>query len=682
MEISTRHNPLLSYRPDIDGLRAVAVLAVIVFHVDERLLPGGFLGVDIFFVISGYLITLLLLKGIERDGRLDFVDFYRRRVQRILPALLFMLLAVVPAGFLLMAPADFRDLLAAALASVLSLANIYFHSELETGYFAAPTNDVPLLHVWSLGVEEQFYLLWPFIVMLLVTRTRSPRVRYGCVVLALLASLAAAHWLAIRNPSFAYYMLPTRAWELLAGGLAAFAAARGFSFSGRWRHLPGIAGLGLLAAGLVIVNESHAVPGLPVIPVVLGAVLVVLSPVDALSGRVLSLRPLVATGLVSYSAYLWHWPILAFLRYALVEISWPVGLAAVTATLLAAAFSYRFVERPLRRLRLPRRKILVRYLAAPAAFAFIVFTPALYAIDHEVPGIYAWDRYRALDDATKAAFEYDFNCQYSSFDGKDFSEARCVHPQGADPDVLLIGDSNAAHYLGMLRVFAEHGGFSLRNATQSSCPPLFGVDIDWVNPLYEAGCRTYRKVAAREAGKYETVILGGSWTYFEAASDGKFRESMAATVRDLASRVPRVVILAKAPTFRDYNRECDVRRLRLTFIDCEQRFRAGNRDFGINAFLRDLAEAIPNVHYFDIRHVLCGKDCSPYIEGNPVYFDDGHISMEGSRVIGEVMLRSRDPAMLALLNVLGDDALAAGTAGSGNPRAHDDRMAADEERSR
>lgn len=652
LETSTSHNSVLRYRPDIDGLRAVAVLAVIVFHIDERWLPGGFLGVDVFFVISGYLITLLLLKGIEKNGQLDLVDFYRRRLQRIVPALLFMLLLVVPVGFAIMAPMDFRQLLLSALASVLSLANIFFYRELDSGYFAAATDDVPLLHVWSLGVEEQFYMIWPFLLILLVQYIRRPRVRVATVFCLIVLSLGAAQWAAAADPSFAYYLLPTRMWELLAGCLAAFLAGGLTRIHGWVRHVPGLAGLAMLSAGITFVNEDHLIPGVAVIPVVLGAVLLVLSPGDALAGRLLSIRSLVGIGLVSYSAYLWHWPILAFLRYAYVDMTGQLAAGVIFVTFAFAVFSYFFVERPLRRVCIAPRKVFTQFLAVLAILAGFVILPLAYVIKHEVTGLYEWDAFRARNASTLGAYAYDFNCQYAAFDGEDFSEARCVYPVHAKPRVLLAGDSNAAHYLGMLRTFAERGGFAIRNASQSSCPPLFEAELDWIHPRNAAGCDAYRRVLRKEVHKYDVVVLGGSWTYSKTASGGEFYSMIERTVREIAKQVPAVIVLAKAPTFPGYDRECELREVRMRFLSCAGRLNGGRSDFAVNNQLRSLSEQIENVHFFDPRSAICKSGCSPYLDGQPLYFNATHISMEGSRRIGEWMWQEQDKHMLALLRVI------------------------------
>lgn len=660
METSTTHNPLIAYRPDIDGLRAIAVLSVIAFHIDKALLPGGFLGVDVFFVISGYLITLLLLKAIEKNGRLDLVDFYRRRIQRIFPALLLVLASTALAGYLIMAPKDYSNLMIAAFASVLSIANIYFHFSLSTDYFAPDTSDVPLLHVWSLGVEEQFYLLWPFVVLLLATRVSTSRTRLIFVLVGLALSLAAAHFVAAENQSFAYYMLPTRAWELLAGGAAALLASSGFSFRGRWHHLPGVAGLFLLAAGFFWLSEDNRVPGIDVVPVVLGASLLILSSPSSLAGRLLAMKPLVAIGLVSYSAYLWHWPILAFLRYGYVEITWQVGAGVFTTTLLLAAASYRFVELPFRRRRLSPRVVFRRFAVAPILLTFVLGFTVVQAVKREAPFLYDWETYRSVELRSRSAYTYENNCQYTAFESEEFSEARCVYPIDSEPSVLLIGDSNAAHYLGMLHIMADRYAFSLRNATQSACPALLDAKVSWVAREYAHACEQYRAVLSGEIDKYRTVVIGGSWPYYDALSS-EFRPRFKATVEEMASRVQNVIILAKAPIFRGYNQFCDVRRVQLPYLDCESYFTRQSRPFKVNNFLQRIATRHDNVHFVDVSHVLCRENrCSPYLDGRPVYFDEGHISMNGSVEIGRRIVEEEDEVARHLRSLLaGSDAMKA-----------------------
>jgi peptidoglycan/LPS O-acetylase OafA/YrhL len=207
-----------NYRADIDGLRALAVISVILFHISPTLLTGGFLGVDIFFVISGYLITGILIKDVLRNKKIDWLGFYKRRILRIFPALISVVSVTLIASYLILTPDDFLHLSASAFASLFSMANIFFYMFVDTGYFAADTAELPLLHLWSLGVEEQFYIIWPFIVFALLTFLVKRRYILTTITVISVLSLSAAQILLFSDFALSYYMLPTRAWELMFGG--------------------------------------------------------------------------------------------------------------------------------------------------------------------------------------------------------------------------------------------------------------------------------------------------------------------------------------------------------------------------------------------------------------------------------------------------------------------------------
>lgn len=644
MESSPSHNPLIAYRPDIDGLRAVAVFAVILFHIDEQLLPGGFLGVDVFFVISGYLITLLLIKNHQLAGRLDLPGFYRRRLQRIYPAMLFLLAGVIPVSFLLMAPDDFQSLLMSALASLLSAANLFFLFTLDTGYFSPGTDDVPLLHLWSLGIEEQFYLIWPLMLGWILKKQGMQWKAWLVLLVLALVSVSLAHWTAAERASAAYFLIPTRAWELLAGAMAAFPAARGVSLRGAKADALAGTAVVLLLGSFLAVDESFRIPGLATVPAVLATVVLVLSAPTTCVGRILSLRPMVVAGLLSYSAYLWHWPILALLRYLFIEITWQTAIFVFTATFVMAAVSYVLVERPLRLRKLPLRTALARYLVVPTS-VFAAFTLVFFHVNlWQAPYFYDWSVYRSGPQEMQPSYQFDFNCLYDSRrPPPNFSEDRCVYPPGRKPAVLLVGDSNAAHYLGLLRTFSEKYGFAIRNATQSACPPLLVGDTSWVNQKFVEGCDRYRKMLAQEFASHDVLVVGAVWDTYDRLRGEKFRSDVDKTVEFYANSVKRVVLLANVPMFDNYSRECEKRRLRVSSINCRDSNRIGDRTLPVNLFLERLSEKYSNVHYFDPRHMLCGNGfCSPYIDGTPVYFDRNHLSMSGSILLGKEMLEQAD----------------------------------------
>ena len=250
----------LEYRRDIDGLRAVAVVSVIIFHINSAWLSGGFFGVDIFFVISGYLITLLLVKDISGTHTLDLVRFYERRISRIYPALLFMISFALIFGMLILAPDDLSRFLKSIIWSLFSVANMFFYLSIDTGYFSTVSSELPLLHLWSLGVEEQFYILWPFLVLFLVRNLGSLYKQMIFICILLLSSFFWAQYMQLTDHSFSYYMIVTRAWELLAGSAVAFLVFKEISLSAKLNEILSIIGLALIAFGFIFISKNDSIP--------------------------------------------------------------------------------------------------------------------------------------------------------------------------------------------------------------------------------------------------------------------------------------------------------------------------------------------------------------------------------------------------------------------------------------
>ena len=334
----------MRYRPEIDGLRAVAVLPVIAFHAMPEMVTGGFLGVDVFFVISGYLITGLLAADLQA-GRFSLLRFYERRARRILPALIAVLLATLPFAWGWMLPGQLEEHGRALIAVAGFYSNIHYW--MQDGYFARASELKPLLHSWSLAVEEQYYLFFPL--ALAFFWRRWPALVRPLLALGLLLSLALAHLLAGQHPRAAFFLLPSRAWELLAGALAALWLMR--APHPRQNGPAAALGLGMILAAFALIDRHDRIPGLPALLPVLGTVLVILfAGPRTWAGRLLS-RPLpVGLGLISYSAYLWHQPVFAFARMRAFAPIPAAGYLALAALSLALAWlSWRFVERPFRK---------------------------------------------------------------------------------------------------------------------------------------------------------------------------------------------------------------------------------------------------------------------------------------------------------------------------------------------
>jgi peptidoglycan/LPS O-acetylase OafA/YrhL len=337
-----------TYRAEIDGLRALAVIPVVLFHAGFGLFAGGYVGVDVFFVISGYLIASIIVSEM-REGRFSFVRFFERRARRIIPALYAVLIATLPLGWFFMLPDNFENLGQGVVATVGVSNNILLL--LTSGYWDLANEYKPLLHTWSLGVEEQFYFVFPLVLLWLVPRGR--RTTLIVFAIAAVASLVAAQWFVMHEPLAAFFLLPMRAWELLMGAMFAVMCR---SDRGHALRLGGAGGalawlgLALILAPVVLYDSTTPFPGLAALPPTLGTLLVIMFASDTNAvGRLLSRRVLVAIGLGSYSAYLWHQPIFAFLRLLSPEHpSVPAVVLAILATAVLSYASWRFIEQPFR----------------------------------------------------------------------------------------------------------------------------------------------------------------------------------------------------------------------------------------------------------------------------------------------------------------------------------------------
>ncbi|MGD0249083.1 MAG: acyltransferase family protein, partial [Candidatus Limnocylindrales bacterium] len=397
-----------NFRPDIEGLRGVAVLLVVLYHVGllsgaSVQLPGGFVGVDLFFVISGFLITGLLIRERERSGRISFARFYARRVRRILPAAMVVLLVTIPLSWLLVNVLQRPSAMQDAAAAALSVANIRF--ALTTDYFN-PTSYSPVLHYWSLGVEEQFYFVWP--ALLTVVAWRLPRRGAGIALTLVVAiSFVACVIVTQRNLAWAYYMLPTRAWQLAAGGLLAVGAGSLERMPGLIRRLVArsLAGVGWLALAalaceaLTLDSSSIPYPGTAaLLPTLAGVLLIASGPERLGPGLILRLDPIRFVGKISYSLYLWHWPVLIlgglYLMGPLQQtIPLPGAVALGVLSVLIAAASWKFVEEPFRRGQIP--------LPRPSRVVFAGVTAM--AVVALVGGGFSWSAQAELDNLTGIA---------------------------------------------------------------------------------------------------------------------------------------------------------------------------------------------------------------------------------------------------------------------------------------
>jgi peptidoglycan/LPS O-acetylase OafA/YrhL len=644
--ISSASSPHGTYRPDIDGLRAIAVLSVIVFHISRSLLPGGFVGVDIFFVISGYLITSHIVHDVDR-GTFSLPAFYARRVKRIAPAMLVVVGVTVIAAKLLMVPEDAADASKSAVWSLSSMANVFFWRYQDTGYFAAQGRDLPLLHLWSLGVEEQFYLFWPLLLLLFYRPNRVRGFLLGASLIAA-GSFLLGDLIFARSPAFAYYMLPTRAGELLLGAIATNPAInqRWTASSRRFRTLVSVLAVLTLAASLVLLRETATFPGVLAVPPTLATALLILTgtdPTQAVS-RSLSFPLLVPVGLISYSAYLWHWPLLTFYRYGYGDAGTLTGFALLAATLLLAWLSYRYVEQPARRTRAAPSSIFMRQYFVPAAAIGACALGVTYG-DRVWPSLLETPyrtRLVLLRDQTRPAYEYSYVCERQRVAVSDIVDQRCVvgDSAGSDSLVVLWGDSNAAHYVGVLGAFAREAQFRFRNVEVGSCPPLFIDPRRFVDARRESDCVVSAAIVRPVIDRASVVVISSAWTAYQARS-ATFLPTFYSLVRDLSSRGKRVILLGKAPVFDGFDRRCREKSLGFPLMHCSvMHAPIDHKVAEINTQLEEFAANTPGVQYYDVNRYLCPQRvCSTHTsDGQPLYYDASHLSLAGSWLLGRLIV--------------------------------------------
>lgn len=464
---------MVRYRRDIDGLRALAIIPVILFHANYPIFSGGYVGVDVFFVISGYLITNNLMSSSDTGWRL-LGFFYERRLRRIAPALLALLASLLIVSALFLPAVDLLRNGKNIIAALLFASNIRFYG--KTGYFAGASGEEPLLHTWSLAVEEQYYLLFPLIVIILKQSSRR------CIfkILLILAALSLLFSIAMlnRDPALTFYMLPTRAWELLAGAILA-AAPRPIGLRKPLREVVSTLGLLLIVLPIFVYDSSTAFPGSAALLPVIGTVLVILPSEESVVGKVLSTRLLVFIGLISYSLYLWHWPILVIGRQLLGPLGAFQTIALLGLLVLTSLVSFWFVERPFRnRTSVPTRVLLAwTGIATSVIGAGAITAIASQGWPSRSPAAEGWYR-----SATKAEHEFQSNPCLAQGDALPPSTRCRLGISDQKFSGILWGDSHAAHWAPMVATVATNYKIAFRQMTKAGCPPIVTSHMHPMDP--------------------------------------------------------------------------------------------------------------------------------------------------------------------------------------------------------
>lgn len=630
----------MKYRAEIDGLRALAVVPVILFHAGFEVFSGGFVGVDVFFVISGYLITTILIEDIENQ-RFSILNFYERRARRILPALFFVMLVCIPFAWAWMLPSQMEDFSQSIVAVSLFSSNILFWK--ESGYFDAAAEAKPLLHTWSLAVEEQYYLLFP-IFLFFAWRFGKNSVLWMVVVLAAI-SLALSEWGWRNNPIPNFYLAPTRAWELFAGSISAFIVLkRGVKAS----NVLSLLGLTGIMIAIFAYDESIPFPSSYALLPVLGVVLLILfADTNTLVAKILSTKIFVGIGLISYSAYLWHQPLFAFSRvYSLEPPSDLLMLILSILSIILAVFSWRFVEKPFR-IKSKMTKYKIYWFSAIGLLLFVSF-----GIGGHITGGFEFRFSKALIVQLN---EFELDKRPKQECSADFIETnleKCLFGDINSPiRVIAIGDSHIGQWSDVLEELATANGIRIEVIAKSSCAI---AEIEYV---YEALGREYTECTIWRSSLIDylqseqpdvVLVQNSSMGYINDQVSIQDWANGLENVADKLSTIPNVLWIQDNPRFSIDVGKCFERRLLFQEKNAtcsESREKALSRS--IRSTEQFVFGAYNNFAILDFSEFFCDNTtCEAVRNGIPLMSDTNHMSQSSVRELKGRLLAEINMATL------------------------------------
>lgn len=622
------------YRADIDGLRAIAVLSVIGFHAFPLWIQGGFIGVDIFFVISGFLISSIIFDNLERDN-FSFVEFYSRRINRIFPALLVVPAASFLLGWFVLFPDEYKQLGKHIAGGAGFVSNFILSN--ESGYFDNSATRKPLLHLWSLGIEEQFYIVWPLLLAFVWKR----KWRFVTITATIAVASFTFNIYAINtNQAVAFYSPFSRFWELMTGGLLAYISLHKPGLAERRNNAQSIMGCMLIASGLVFLDKARAFPGWWALLPVMGAFLLISAGPKAWFNRhVLANKWLVWVGLISYPLYLWHWPLLSFTRIVAGGIPPRViRIAAILVSIALAWLTYRLVERPIR---------FGQHRGTKVAVLCVLMMTIGYSgfYTHQQDGLNARNNFEKVQDLLPLPFEnYKYNGCYMG----SFHLSHCKIPPNNAPTVAIYGDSHAgAHFPGIVELDERNNWLLIEH---NSCPPIVGIEIA-SSSGHRLNCQRkseealsillntpsiHTVVIAFYGKKYISDIayqfhLPGYGSIANKA--GLFYLGLEAAVNALEQNGKSVIIVIDVPDHPFFPRDC-INRTALFGVNnsCELKTSVAlESQKGLREILSKLAKAHPEVRLYDSFNSFCDKDnCNFENDEMLFYRDPNHLSTRGS----------------------------------------------------
>lgn len=644
----------MKYRSDIDGLRTIAVVLVILNHIGLGLFSGGFVGVDVFFVISGFLITAIIYPLIAVK-EFSFKWFISRRIKRLMPVLFFVLFVSLFFFSSFMLPQDLLQFYESILWVIFYGGNFFFWREYG-GYFDGGSSEVPLLHTWSLAIEEQYYFIWPIILIVAFKLLHKRHMLMFSIILCLVTIYLSELGTELTIGA-AYYLLPTRFFELLVGSCLAIAWANLPTVSRMSQHCISLMGLFLIFYSAIFLNEHSTFPGYNALYPVIGTAMLIYTS-QGIVNKLLATKPFIFTGNISYSLYLWHWPIIVYFNYKSIALSPKIQLFILVITYLLAILSWKYIEQPIRHSRSNSfGKVLHQFYLIPAMIFIALITVGFYNAGFK-------DRFDTNTLKMEAAVKSHANklrgtC-HSSFrqvDAAPSSDCTFGKIDDYSSTAFVFGDSHANHLTPFIDELAQPADVNVQDYTLDQCLPVAG--LEWgSNPYKAKQCKQRNSQAIHyiEKHKFNYVILGASWPsnltqriFIEGKRanidevEQEFVKHITATIATIVRTGAIPIVINNTPTLGGKSPKCPIKQLLFNErLDCSIE-RAQNQF--IDQVLNGIVDKYPQLITINLNELMCNdKGCSMSLNNIPLYRDDDHLNVQGARELSfQYLLTHKNP---------------------------------------
>ncbi|WP_334645162.1 acyltransferase family protein [Escherichia marmotae] len=627
-----------TYQPGVDGLRCIAVLLVLVFHAGFDVFPGGFIGVDVFFVISGYLITGIIFTQIDKE-KFSFINFMFSRISRLYPSLLFTLLFVFIGCFLIYSPADFMNVQSSAVYALLSASNIFFAN--RSGYFDTSSEINPLLHTWSLGVEQQFYLVWPLLILsvFFVKRSLVPILLIAVSIMSLLAS----QWATTNMQTEGYYWMPFRVFELSFGGIAFF-IAKSYKFSSAIKEIMMTAGLVLIVGSAIVFSSGSQFPGYNAMIPVSGAILCILSHDSRFVGKIVTNKVSVRIGLISYSIYLIHWPLIVFYKYWIFREITNIEKASIIAiSIIMAFFMYELIENKYRKinlLALSKQSIAIYSLSIALMSAFV------FSINSNG---FEWRVVKKAEDSNSIIKNHDYGG-----DGIKQNIKVNLGNKNISPSFVIMGDSYSRQYANAISENLIKTNKSAVGFFSDGCFFSQSVEMIESGKIRQICLEMTNKAVQFAKDKNIPLVYAQSWTnYMDKLAQEKRKISFANENEYINFNIENIISISKSihplqiyiigtppPSVKGINSSIEscLQRPDFLLMPCRERFatnESSDPKFRSNNEMDKAFKFNSKIKFINPYKYFCQNGTCNSVDdtGEPLYFDATHLSYYGARKI-------------------------------------------------